>query len=249
MKKILLLSLLSALTFAHAQQIRTGEDVLRAMHDRYQSSWYQTLTFTQKSTAYQPDGTSSSTTWYEASSIPGKLRIDIGSPQANTGYLFVNGTLTVFKDGKLKSSQPLYNMLLVLGFDVYRQDPATTIKIVKDEGFDLSKLREDQWEGKPVYVVGASGPADLTSRQFWVTKDNLLFVREIEPSQSDPAKLDDVRFLHYQPLGHAWIAASVEVYTSGKKVWSEDYSDIQADPKLPAGLFDPAQFTTVHWEK
>src|SRR5215468_7196047 len=67
------------LAAAQAQTIRTGEDLLRAMHDRYRDSWYQTVTFTQKSTTYNPDGSSSAETWYEAASFPGKLRIDIGA--------------------------------------------------------------------------------------------------------------------------------------------------------------------------
>jgi hypothetical protein len=71
-------------------------------------------------------------------------------------------------------------MLFVLGFDVYRQDPEATINVVRNEGYDLSKLREDLWDGKPVYVMGAE-KGDLKSKQFWVAKDTLLFVREIEP--------------------------------------------------------------------
>jgi len=247
MKRILVLPFL-ALTLAHAQSIRTGEDVLRAMHDRYQNSWYQTVTFIQKSTTYKEDGTSSSETWYEAASLPGKLRIDIGEPKNNTGYIFDNGNLTIVKQGTVARTLPLVNMLLVLGFDVYRQDPDTTIKAVKGEKFDLSKFHEDTWEGKPVYVVGAE-KGDLKSKQFWVAKDTLLFLRDIEPSQSDPTKMDDIRFIHYQPLAGAWIAAGVEVYNEGKKVFSEDYSDIQANVKLAPATFDPQQFASTHWEK
>ena len=87
-----------------------------------------------------------------------------------------------------------------------RQDPETTIKVVKGEGYDLSKLHEDTWEGHPAYVVGAD-KGDLKSKQFWVTKDTLLFVRDIEPARGDPKKLDDIRFMDYRPLAGAWIAA------------------------------------------
>jgi len=248
MKHLLLACTLLTVALAQAQTIRNGEDVLRAMHDKYQSSWYQTVTFTQKSTTYQPDGSSSAQTWYEALSAPGKLRIDIGPPENNNGFVLVDGKVTIVKDGKIAGTRSQVNMLLVLGFDVYRQDPETTIKVAKDEGYDLSKLREDTWDGKPVYVVGADA-GDLKSRQFWVEKDSLLFVREIEPSPEDSAKLDDIRFLHYQPLAGAWIAAAVEVYSDGKKVFSEDYTDIQANVKLVPGTFDPAQLAATHWEK
>jgi hypothetical protein len=140
------------------------------------------------------------------------------------------------------------NILLVLGFDVYAQAPETTIKVVQGEGYDLSKLREDTWEGHPAYVVGAD-KGDLKSKQFWVTKDTLLFVRVIEPSQSDATKLNDIRFTHYEPAGHAWIAARVEVYSEDKLVFSEDYTDIQTNAKLDPAVYDPQQFSATHWEK
>src|SRR6266851_5901162 len=96
----LALLILLSLTLAHAGDVRTGEDVLRAMHDRYAKSWYANLTFTQKSTTYNADGTNKVETWHEALSLPAKLRIDIGSPNENNGYLMVDGTLTTVKDGK-----------------------------------------------------------------------------------------------------------------------------------------------------
>jgi hypothetical protein len=231
-----------------AAEIHTGDDLLRAMYERYKSSWYQTLTFTQKSTTYKPDGTSSAETWYEAASIPGKLRIDIGPAANGNGYVLVDGNVTIVKDNKVVGARHSVNMLLVLGFDVYRQDPETTAKVVKEEGYDLSKLHEDTWDGKPAYVVGAE-KGDLKSKQFWVAKDTLLFVREIEPATQDSTKLDDIRFTNYQPIAGAWVAAGVEVHSDGRKVFSEDYTDIQANVKLAPAVYDPAQFSTTHWEK
>lgn len=245
---MMLIHLLVTFPLAQAQEIRNGEDLLRVMHARYEKSWYQTVTFTQKSTTYKGDGTSSAETWYEAAMVPGKLRIDIGAPADGKGYVLVDGNVSIVKDNKVVGSRHSVNMLLVLGFDVYRQDPETTIKVVKSEGFDLSKLREDVWEGKPVYVVGAD-KGDEKSRQFWVAKDTLLFLRVIEPSQGDATKVNDIRFIHYQPLAGAWIAAGVEVYTDGKKVFSEDYTDIRGNVKLDPEVWDPQQFSTTHWEK
>ena len=248
MPRLTLILALLTLHVVHAQTIRNGDDLLRAMHDRYKDSWYQTVTFTQKSTTYKPDGTSSAETWYEALLLPGRLRIDIGPASDGNGYIFSNGNVSVIKDNKVVAIVKSVNMLLVLGFDVYRQDPETTINVVKGEGYDLSKLREDSWEGQSAYVVGAE-KGDLKSKQFWVAKDTLLFVREIEPARDGASKLDDIRFVRYQPLAGAWIAAGVEVYSEGKKVFSEDYSDIQANVKLEPAVFDPEKFSTTHWEK
>jgi hypothetical protein len=246
--RLLLTNLLLLITITHAQEIRSGADLLRAMHDRYESSWYETLTFTQKSTTYKPDGTSSSETWYEALLLPGRLRIDIAPPTSGNGYLLADGKVTIFKDGKESGSRPLVNILLVLGFDVYRQPPQTTADVVTSEGYDLNKIHEETWQGQPAYVVGAA-TGDLTSKQFWVEKNRLLFLRVIEPSRGDPTKMDDIRFTDYRKLASGWVAAQVEVYSENRKVFSEDYSDIQSNIKLDPAVFDPARFNSTHWEK
>jgi outer membrane lipoprotein-sorting protein len=239
---------LLACSLARAQDIRSGEDLLRAMHDRYAKSWYPTLTFTQKSTTYNPDGTTKAETWHEAASVPGKLRIDIGTPSDGNGFLLVDGTATAFKQGKEAGTRPLINMLLVLGFDVYRQAPEKTAQVVTGEGYDLKKIHEENWEGQPFYVVGAE-KGDLKSKQFWVEKNRLLFVRLFEPAQGDPTKIQDIRFEDYRQMAGGWVAARVEVYDDEKKVFSEDYSDIQCNAKLDAAVFDPKQYMASHWEK
>ncbi len=247
-KKLLLpLLVVSSLTFAHAQDIRSGEDLLRAMHDRYAKSWYATLTFDQKSTTYNTDGTTKVETWHEAADLPGKLRIDVGNPSDDNGFLLVDGTATALRGGKDTGSRPLVNMLLVLGFDVYRQAPETTAAVVKGEGYDLTKIHEETWEGQPVYVVGAS-KGDLKSKQFWVEENRMLFARLFEPTRADAAKFQD-RFEDYKPLANAWLAERVEVYVDDKEVFSEEYSNIEGNAKLAPGTYDPKQFSTTHWEK
>lgn len=243
--------LVAALVLAgtsHAAEVKSGEALIRAMHDRYADTWYKTVTFTQKSTTYNADGTTKVETWYEAALLPGRLRIDIGLPSEGNGYLLVNGNVTIFRGGQVKSSKAQQNMLLVLGFDVYAQPVETTLAIAKQEGFDASKFHEDTWEGKPVYVFGAE-KGDLISKQFWVEKDRLLFVRLLEPNASDAGKTQDIRFTDYRPLGKGWIAARVEVHSEDKLVFSEDYTDIVKDAKLDPAIYDPQQFTTAHWEK
>ncbi len=228
--------------------VNSGESLVKEMHGRYAASWYPTVTFTQKSTTYNPDGTTKVETWYEAALLPGKLRIDIGPPSEGNGYLLVDGNVTVFKEGQVKANVPQVNMLLVLGFDVYKQTSEATLAIAKKEGFDAGKFHEDTWEGKPVYVFGAE-KGDLKSKQFWVEKDRMLFVRLLEPDRSDPNKTQDIRFADYRKLGGGWIAALVEVYLDGKKVFSEEYTEINGDVRLDPAVFDPKQFTSAHWEK
>jgi len=231
-----------------AQEIRDGETLLRAMHGRYQNNWYETLTFTQKSTTHNDDGTDKSEIWHEAMLLPGKLRIDIGPPADGNGRLVANGALTSFQNGKASDPHPFVHMLLVLGFDVYRQPTQATVDQVKGQGFDLTKLREDSWDGESVYVVGAD-KGDLKSKQFWVEKKRLLFVRMIAPDRRDAAKTADSRFADYRQLPVGWVAARVEFFVAGKNVFSEEYSEIQTNPKLDPAIFDPRQFNSQHWEK
>lgn len=246
----LALAVLSVAPTAYAghARIRDGKDVLRAMHDRYQHDWYRTLTFEQTSITHNPDGTNKSETWHEAALLPGNLRIDIGDPSQGNGALVADGTLTRFRDGKVASSRPFVHMLLVLGFDVYRQPAQRTIEQVVGQGYDLGKLHEDTWEGAAVYVVGADA-GDSKTKQFWIDKKHLLFVRIIEPDQSDSSKTDDIRFMDYRRLSPGWVAARVELYVDGKNTFSEHYADIRVNPKLDPAIFDPRQFTKVHWEK
>jgi outer membrane lipoprotein-sorting protein len=239
------LLILLAASFAHAGEIQNGEDVLRAMHDRFANTWYETLTFDQKSTTYNPDGTTKVDSWHEALSVPGKLRIEIGPPSDGNGYLVVDGTVTGFHAGKESGTRPLVNMVLVLGFDVYRQAPEETIKVVKAEGYDLTKVHEETWNGQSVYVVGAD-KGDLHSKQFWVDKSRMLFLRLFEPQQSDPKNSQEIIFQDYREMAGGWVAARVEVKVDGKTVFTEDYSDIKTNVKLSPSTFDPKQFNSAH---
>ena len=173
--------------------------------------------------------------------LPGKLRIDIGGPNSANGRLLTDGKLIRFENREITASRPFVHMLLVLGFDVYRQPVETTIEQVKAQGLDLSKVHEETWEGLPVYVVGAD-KGDSRSKQFWIEKERLLFVRLIQPDAQNPGKTNDTRFEDYRQLAKGLVAARVEFYVDGKMVFSEIYSDIQVNPPLDAALFDPNQF-------
>jgi hypothetical protein len=247
---VLTLIALAAAPAAHAKpaRIADGKDLIRAMHDRYRHDWYQTLTFEQTSVTHHPDGTSRSEIWHEAALLPGRLRIDMGEPSQGNGALIADGTLTRFQAGKVTTSRPFVHMLLVLGFDVYRQPARRTIDEISGQGFDLTRLHEDTWEGEPVYVVGAAA-GDLTTKQFWVDRKRLLFVRLIEPDEHDNAKTDDTRFTDYCRTSPGWVAARVEFYLAGKNVFSEHYSAIEVNPKLDPAIFDPRRFTALHWER
>jgi outer membrane lipoprotein-sorting protein len=246
---LLLCALLTTMmppTNVSAGEVKRAEDLIRAMHDRYSKSWYKTLTFVQKTTNYEKDGTSKSEIWYEAASLPGRLRIDFDPVKDGNGILFANDTLYSFKSGKLDKSQPLIHPLMVLGFDVYAMPVAETVAKLKQLKFDLSLMHEDTWQGRPVYVVGAK-QGDLRSNQFWIDKEHLYFVRMIKPTGKDGALTQEIQFNKYERAGGGWVAPEVVFLIDGQRVTLEEYTEIRADVKLDSKLFDPQQWTTTHW--
>lgn len=114
--------------------------------------------------------------------------------------------------------------------------------------FDLSVLREDTWQGRPVYVVGAKA-GDLHSPQFWIDKQRLYFVRMFRPAGKDGALTSETRFNKYERLGGGWISPEVVFMIDGQTTTTEAYSEMRANMPLDDNLFDPEKWTTAkHWK-
>jgi len=225
----------------------SGAQLIAAMQYRYAGRWYRTVTFVQSATTYTPDGKSDTAIWYEAALLPSRLRIDFDPLEAGNGALVLADTQFVIQRGSVVRRVPRTNELLLLGFDVYFLDPAATSAWLQRIGFDMSRIRRDVWNGREVYVVGARSPSDFRSRQFWVDRENLLFVRMLTPAR-DSARTDDIRFANYEKIGRAWIAPVVEIYQDGKLVFREQYRHVRVDQPLDTALFDPAQWRSArHW--
>jgi hypothetical protein len=221
---------------------KTGEELIRMMHDRYAGKWYRTLTFVQKTTL--PDGKVE--TWYEALELPGKLRIDIAPLENKRTILFRNDSVYEFDGGKLKDAKPLVHPLMVLGFDVYGAPIAETVKKLKGLSYDLSKLHQTTWQGRPTYVVGAQR-GDTTSPQFWIDAERLYFVRSLEPSKKDASVINETQFNKYIPMGGGWLEMEVLFLSNGKRRVKEEYSDPQANVKLAPAIFDPGTWRAPGW--
>ena len=223
---------------------KNGEELIARMRERYQGKWYRTLTFTQKTTF--PDGRVE--TWYEALELPGKLRIDVAPLDSMKTILFRNDSVYQFDQGKLKDSKPLVHPLMVLGFDVYGDPVAKTVQKLKSLKYDLSKVHQTTWQGRPTYVVGAQ-PGDTTSPQFWIDAERLYFVRSLEPSKKDPKLINDTRFEKYIPLAGGWIEMEVLFLTNGKQQVKEEYLNPKANVKLDPAIFEPSSWKAPGWVK
>ncbi len=222
--------------------VTSGPTLLRAMREKY-PQWYRSVTFTQRTTLVAPSGGEIHQTWYEAGELPGRLRID-SDLESKSGTLFARDSIYAFSQGKLVSAEPGLNELLVLGFDAYAESNAHVEAQLRSLGFDLAVFHEGIWQGRHVYVVGAQR-GDTTSKQFWIDRDNLLFVRLLEHGRQGNV---DIRFNKYEPAGAGWIATEVVQYVNGARRLLEEYSNVRTNVTLDGALFDPKHWSTVrHW--
>ena len=213
------------------------------MHDRYASTWYRTLTFSQTTTITLPDGKSLAQQWLEAGKLPGRLRIDTDTAN-HGGVIYARDSVYQFANGKLQAARADMNDLLILGFDVYTMPVDRTVAIVRSRGIDLSKVSRGAFNGRPVFIVGATD-GDTTAKQFWVDADRLLFVRLLETvnTNAGPRRLD-YRFLNYVAHGDAWVAEEVVGLRDGKPSLHEVYANVRVNVPLEDATFDPAQYAT-----
>jgi hypothetical protein len=227
-----------------AASVKSGDDLIAAMYKKYEGKWYKTLTFIQKTITHKPDGTPSFETWYEAMSVPGKLRIDIEPLDKGNGILFADGKLFSIRDGKAAAGRPFVHPLMTLGFDVYHQPVATTIEQVKGFGIDLSVIHLEKWQGREVYVVGAV-KGDLKTPQVWVDKKNLYFVRLIQLGGRDKKVVNETQFNKYFKSGGGWVAPEVLFFADGKPTTTEEYTEVRTGMTLDTELWNPEKWMSV----
>jgi outer membrane lipoprotein-sorting protein len=233
---------LTTSSLPHDPPPRDGVALVRQMRERYAASWYRTLTFVQKTTL--PNGKVE--TWHEALSAPGRLRIDIAPLDSMNTLIFRNDSLYEFNGGTLTASRGLVHPLMVLGFDVYVQPDSVTVGQLRSLGYDLSRLHETTWQGRPTYVVGAA-PGDSTTRQFWIDKERLYFVRSLEPSPQSPTVTMETRFEQYRRMGGGWLEHEVVFLANGEVRMREEYRDTRIDVPLSDELFRTDRWGPPTW--
>lgn len=246
MHQMLVVLLGGALLGIQQQAVTTPRELLETMRARYDGKWYRNVTFVQYNTETRPDASVERSVWREWLAAPGRLRIEVQPADSGNGMLFANDSQFVFRHDSTVLARPFVHPLLVLGFDVYVQPVEKTIAALTrgPRPFDLTILSEATWNGRPVWVVGARA-GDLHTRQFWVDKERLVFVRMLNPAPQDTTKTSEIRFNKYEPLAGGWIAPEVEFLLDGQRQFFEEYKEIQANVAVPAALWDPRQWKAV----
>jgi hypothetical protein len=112
-------------------------------------------------------------------------------------------------------------------------------------GVDLEMIRNDEWDGHPVYVIGAKA-GDSTSNQVWVDAERLVLLRFIQRNKSGERTLvSDIRVQNYKDFDGILIPTEFIVTRNGRPVWREQYANVRINDAVPAGAFDQAVWNDI----
>lgn len=234
-----------ASSFSPAAKITSTDTLINAIHKRYQGKAAKTVTFVQYNTLYQADTVSGKSIWYEAIAYPNNFRIDFGEIKEGNAVIFTRDSVFNFKEGKNIRKMPFKNNLILLAGGLVFMEKSKVLTELKGAGYDISKFREDTYNGKPVYVIGADAN-DFVTSQFWIDKKNLHLVRTFEKQANGDVR--EARFSKHIKSGKGWIETEVLFLVNGKKMQLEEYKEVKSDVKLDERLFDAAYFGKVHWK-
>lgn len=244
MKQLVILFILIFSCRTNAQtsaNYKNGNDLIKAMYHKYEGKWYKYFTFSQNMEFYRNDSLIKKDVWHEAALFPGNLLIKFGEKNAMDGVLFSNFNVYSFQKDKEMQSAPMVHDLLLVGLDVYFYKPEFTCHLLDSLGYDLKKIREDVFEGRKVFVVGANKD-DLESPQFWIDAERLYMHRIIYKKKG---KVSDVIFADYEKMKNYWVSKTIIFKQNGKLNLIERYYDIKFPKQIPTEYFDPSKFNSV----
>jgi hypothetical protein len=225
--------------------ISSSSGLVKAMHDRYGGKYLKTMSFLQNNTAYTTTGQEQKSQWYEHIEIPGKLRIAFLPAAQKSGMVQIEDRVASFDNGIRVDFRPSVNPLLLLTADVYVAPVAAIMRGLDTLGVDGEIIRNDEWEGQPVYVVGARA-GDSTANQMWVDRDNLRLVRFIQRSRAgDRTMVSDIRVGGYKEIQGFEVPTEFLVLRNGRPVWREVYADVRVNEVFPPNTFDQAKWYDI----
>ena len=241
--RLLIVFFVSFVFFGCSSRINNGKELIKKIHNTYDGKWFKKIAFEQNSYFYKNDSIYKKQIWYETYQFPGKLAIKYDSISSGDGLLFANDTLSVFRAGEIISQKRRIHDLVVLSMDICSQDVGKTISQLNELGYDLTKMHINIWNGKEAYVVGAE-KGDTTSKQFWIEKERLIFVRmlSIENGQYKEIIFDD-----YTKFNDSWIEQTVIFKLDGKIFMKEEYFNIRESNNINPNNFNPNNFKNIKW--
>lgn len=220
--------------------VDTPIELVRAMRTRYDGKWYRTLSYFQRNTIPLRSGSHATSEWTVYQSVPGRLRVDFLPLAGKSGLLYLDGRQTTFSSGKVVAQSSSVDPIVLFGADVYALDPDSTLSRLDSLGVART-LREDTWEGRRAFVLGAAA-GDTTSNQLWVDADRLLLVRVVRTQMSGTTRTLSETRLTYADVDGVPVPKQTIVFRGGREALRGEFTRVRVNPELPAALFDPARW-------
>jgi hypothetical protein len=225
--------------------LTSSSGLLKAMHDRYDGNYLKTISFLQNNTQYTTTGEEKKSQWYEHLEIPGKMRIAFLPATQKSGMVQVDDKVASFDNGIRVDFRRSVHPLLLLTSDVYVTPVAAVMRGLDSLKVDTEIMRNDEWEGDPVYVVGAKA-GDTISNQLWVDRDHLRLVRFIQSQKAgNRTTVSDIRVKGYKEIEGFEVPTEFLVVRNGRPFWREQYADVRVNEVFPAGTFDQARWNDI----
>lgn len=223
----------------------SGAAVVRGMHELYAGKYLKTISFLQNNTVYTTTGQEQHSQWYEHLEVPGKLRIAFLPATQRSGLVYVDDKVASFDNGIRVDFRPSVNALLVLTSDVYAAPISQIMRELDSLDVDTDVIRNDEWDGRPVYVVGAKA-GDTTSNQVWVDADRLVLLRFIQSNKAgDRTIISDNRVQNYKEIQGYQIPTEFLVIRNGRPVLREQLANVRINEDFPEGTFDQARWNDI----
>ena len=222
-----------------AASAQGSKQLLQQMHERYAGKWHPTFTFNQTTERYRNDSLLRTEQWHENIRYPKDFRIDFGHPDSGQAVIYHNDSSFAFRKGKLAAARADENDLLFLLGGMYFYPIDTVFSKMTSYSYDLSKFHEDEWKGKPVYVIGA-GKGEETVNQIWIEKENFNPLRMITFTNGSK---QEAWFENHVKIGGGFSETLVKFFINDKLVQIEKYHDLEAGKNISPALFDPYHFT------
>jgi len=228
-----------------AGKLASTTSIVGAMREKYSGKYFRTLTFLQNNTRYTTTGEEQKSQWFEHVEAPGKLRIAFLPAAQKSGLVQVGESVASFDNGMRIDFRPSVNPLLLLTVDAYSAPAASLMRSLDSLGVDTQIVRTDEWQGRPVYVVGAK-PGDTTSTQVWIDAEHLRLARFLQRvGRGERAMLSEIRVLNYREIEGYQIPTEILTLRNGRPVWREQRTDIRLNADLPANVFDQALWREI----
>lgn len=236
--------LLNAVSAAAGSPDNPGKEIIEQMHRRWAGKWYRNLQFEQTVDFYKENKIVKQEVWQELLNAPGNLHLRFNGFETGNGAIFRNDSVYYYTNGGMTKKEARVHQLLLLGFDVYFQDPLVTIQKLTQTGIDPSLSYDTIIDHKPVVVLGAKDPSGRHSGQCWIDKENLYLIKVIAVKNGH---LSEIEFREYKTIQSYPVATEITFKTDQQLVMVEKYFNISFPASVNPDVYDPLHFLRAGW--